>query len=467
MSSSSWITIFSLLAHFLLLLLPSPALCRLISKTAAAENKKQQAADCDGRWIHVRDLPARFNTELLRGCKSFPIFDDDFCPYLANHGLGPRTHNRSRSWYRTDPLYLEPLFHRRILEYPCLIGDPSAADAIFLPYYAALDALPYLYSPEFYNNSAQHGLHLQRFIVDEDNPQIWARRSGRDHFLVMARPAWDFSQDPAADPPSWGTSFLDIPSFLSLTALVLESRPDPWQEHAIPYPTSFHPATLDRLDSWLDRASLSRRPTLMLFAGGGGGGGPNIRGSIRAECENRTDLCEIVDCSEGACAHDPIRYMQPMLRSRFCLQPPGDTPTRRSTFDGILAGCIPVFFEDISARAQYGWHLPPEEFGQFSVFIPKEDVVFHGVRVGQLLAAISGEEVQQMRNRVLELAPRVMYRRHGSSAGLRARKDAFDLAIDGVLHRIKQRVGSPGDPEPLLFDKDDDESEDRLMDGLD
>uniref|UniRef100_A0A0A9DZ03 Uncharacterized protein n=1 Tax=Arundo donax TaxID=35708 RepID=A0A0A9DZ03_ARUDO len=39
-----------------------------------------------------------------------------------------------------------------------------------------------------------------------------------------------------------------------------------------------------------------------------------------------------------------------------------------------------------------------------------------------------------MRERALEYAPRVMYRRHGSTAELReAEKDAVDLAVDGAL----------------------------------
>ncbi|KAL0913061.1 hypothetical protein M5K25_016492 [Dendrobium thyrsiflorum] len=468
--SSSFIAAFTrLTCFFLMILLASPAIARSIPKNIELGNgnEKKDAVECEGRWIHIRELPARFNTELLQGCNSFHIFTDDFCPFLANHGLGPRTHNRSISWYRTDSHYLEPFFHHRLLEYPCLTADPARADAVFLPYYASLDALPYLYSPDFYNDSAQHGLNLQRFLVYEDNPQIWARRSGHDHFLVMARPAWDFSQDPDIYPPSWGTSILHLPAFLNLTALTFESRPDSWQEHAIPHPTSFHPASLDRLESWLDRARRSRRPKLMLFAGGGGGGGPNIRGSIRAECENRTDLCEVVDCSDGACSHDPIRYMLPMLRSRFCLQPPGDTPARRSTFDAILAGCIPVFFEELSARLQYGWHLPPDKYETFSLFIPKEDVVYGGVHVTDVLEAINDEKVRRMRRRVLELAPGVMYRRHGSSVGLRSRKDAFDLAIDGVLRRIKLRSVPVGLPERLLFDEVKDDVKHLLMDGLD
>lgn len=153
-----------------------------------------------------------------------------------------------------------------------------------------------------------------------------------------------------------------------------------------------------------------------------------------------TSLCDFVDCSNGICEHDPIKFMRPMLQSTFCLQPPGDTPTRRSTFDGILAGCIPVFFEEQSARKQYEWHLPEAQFGDFSVFIPKEDVVFKGLRILDVLLGIPRGEVRRMREKVVELIPRVMYRKHGSSLGLRSKKDAFDIAVEGTLERIKSRL---------------------------
>lgn len=266
----------------------------------------------------------------------------------------------------------------------------------------------------------------------------------------MARPAWDFSQPLYNDPPLWGTSFLELPQFYNLTALTLEARAWPWQEHAVPYPTSFHPPNLALLDSWIQRVRRSKRDALALFAGGGGvSASPNIRRSIRIECDSNgtgnsaygyEKLCDVVDCSNGVCEHDPIRFMRPMLRASFCLQPPGDTPTRRSTFDAILAGCIPVFFEDLSAKSQYSWHLPENEFGGFSVFIPKEDVVFKGMKILNVLQRIPRSRVRRMRERVIELIPRIVYRKHNGSPGLRMKKDAFDLAIDGILEKIQSRL---------------------------
>ncbi|CAN6288829.1 unnamed protein product [Urochloa humidicola] len=441
----------------------------LLNLAAAAPRAGADGADpCAGRRIHIRHLPPRFNADLLRHCgaDAFPLTDPSAaatsappCESLANHGLGPRTHPRSRSWYRTDARLLEPFFHRRILERGCLADDPARADAVFVPYYAALDALPYVLDPALLDASARHGAELADFLA-RDQPRILSRRQGHDHFLVVSGSAWDYAQPPDTEPRLWGTtSLLRLPELANVTFLTVESRIWPWQDHAIPHPTSFHPATLPHLRAWLARARRSRRATLMLFTGGvSRPSRPNIRGSILAECANRTDACAVVDCSGGKCSHDPGRYMRAMLGAKFCLEPPGDTPTRRSTFDAIIAGCVPVFFEDLAARRQYGWHLPPARFDDFSVHIPKEAVVFGGVGIADTLEAVPEAEVRRMRKRVLEMAPRVLYRRHGSAAELReAGKDAVDLAVDGVLRRIRTRTRAQeeGRPESIYTTEDD------------
>ncbi|XP_071708344.1 probable xyloglucan galactosyltransferase GT19 [Rutidosis leptorrhynchoides] len=407
-------------------------------------------SDCTNRWIHIRHLPPPFNLHILNNCSStHHPFSTNFCPFATNHGLGIKTHNQSHSWFRTDPSLLELFFHRRMLEYPCLTADPTAADAVYLPYYAALDSRHYLYGPD-YNSSDQHGRKLANFLR-QDSPEIWNNHLGHDHFLVLAGSAWDFSQplsngNGESNPRLWGTSFLELPEFFNLTVLTLESRAYPFQEISIPYLTSFHPPNLALFESWIKRVKRSKRTTLMLFAGGGGiSSTPNVRRSIRLECEINTKLCNFVDCSNGICEHDPIKFMKPMLHSSFCLQPPGETPTRRSTFDSILAGCIPVFFEDLSAKKQYRWHLPEDKYEEFSVMIPKEDVVFKGVSVVEVLKGIPTSEVRNMRERLIEMIPRIVYRKHGSSLGLRNKKDAFDIAVEGTLQRIKARLEGTSD----------------------
>ncbi|KAM1034479.1 hypothetical protein PS1_038164 [Malus domestica] len=59
---------------------------------------------------------------------------------------------------------LELIFHCRMLEYPCLASDPQSADAIYLPYYADIDALRYLYGLD-YNSSFEQGLFCLIFLL--------------------------------------------------------------------------------------------------------------------------------------------------------------------------------------------------------------------------------------------------------------------------------------------------------------
>lgn len=57
-------------------------------------------------------------------------------------------------------------------------------------------------------------------------------------------------------------------------------------------------------------------------------------------------------------------------------------------------------------------------------------------------------------------SPRVLYRRHGSEADLReSTRDAIDLAVEGVLRRIRRRVSAleSGHPDAIYELEDDDD----------
>ena len=85
-------------------------------------------------------------------------------------------------------------------------------------------------------------------------------------------------------------------------------------------------------------------------------------------------VCRLVDCVAAKCMHEAEPAMRAFMGSVFCLQPRGDTQTRRSTFDAIIAGCIPVFFNKDGAYTQYTWHLPSDgekDNEGYSVYIPR------------------------------------------------------------------------------------------------
>ncbi|KAI4344978.1 hypothetical protein L6164_012148 [Bauhinia variegata] len=126
--------------------------------------------------------------------------------------------------------------------------------------------------------------------------------------------------------------------------------------------------------------------------------------------------------------------MKVFQSSVFCLQPPGDSLTRRSTFDSILAGCIPVFFHPKSAYDQYLWHLP-KNGSKYSVLIPEEDVKDNRVLVNETLFRVPESEVLAMRAQVIRLIPRILYA--NPSSRLKTIEDALDIAVKGIIGRVE------------------------------
>ncbi|KAK9280091.1 hypothetical protein L1049_013776 [Liquidambar formosana] len=158
-----------------------------------------------------------------------------------------------------------------------------------------------------------------------------------------------------------------------MTMLVIESSPWNNNDFAIPYPTYFHPSSDNEMFQWQNRMRRLKRRYLFSFAGAPR---PNLQDSIRGEiinqCQASRRKCKLLECNSNKC-HKPVNVMKMFQSSVFCLQPPGDSYTRRSAFDSILAGCIPVFFHPGSAYVQYLWHLP-KNYKKYSVFIPSNHV---------------------------------------------------------------------------------------------
>ncbi|KAF3340768.1 xyloglucan galactosyltransferase KATAMARI1 [Carex littledalei] len=122
------------------------------------------------------------------------------------------------------------------------------------------------------------------------------------------------------------------------------------------------------------------------------------------------------------------------MSSMFCLQPPGDTFTRKSVFDSMVAGCIPVFFCSESAYTQYRWYLP-SNFNKFSVYIPEKAVREKTVRIEDVLLGYSDEQIHEMRENVIAMIPTLVYKDPTTESDDDLR-DAFRVAVDGVLLRI-------------------------------
>ncbi|XP_017969477.1 PREDICTED: xyloglucan galactosyltransferase MUR3 isoform X1 [Theobroma cacao] len=394
------------------------------------ENKSDP---CGGRYIYVHNLPPRFNENMLRECKSLSLWTN-MCKFTSNEGLGPPLENvegvfENTGWYATNQFAVDVIFNNRMKQYECLTNDSSIAAAIFVPFYAGFDIARYLWGYDISRRDAA-SLDLVDWLMKRPE---WGIMGGKDHFLVAGRITWDFRRltDEESD---WGNKLLFLPAARNMSMLVVESSPWNANDFGIPYPTYFHPAKDEEVFVWQNRMRNLERKWLFSFAGAPRPGNPkSIRGQIIDQCKN-SKVCKLLECDFGESkCHSPSSIMQMFQSSLFCLQPQGDSYTRRSAFDSMLAGCIPVFFHPGSAYTQYTWHLP-KNYTTYSVFIPEDDIRKRNVSIEERLNQISPEQVRIMREAVINLIPRLIYADPRSK--LETLQDAFDVAVQAVIDKV-------------------------------
>lgn len=414
---------------------------------------------CTGRYVFIQNLPSRFNQYLLQNCQFLTRGTDkpNMCPYMDNMGLGPEVKNQNfkeilvpnNTWYATNQFLLEVIFHNRMKSYECLTNDSSLASAVFVPSYIGLDISRFLWVNNLTVRDSS-GFELVNWLVEKPE---WKKMWGRDHFLISGRISWDFRRQ-FDDLAYWGSKFRFLPESMNMSMLAVEGSS--WNnDYAIPYPTSFHPSMDNDVLQWQSKIRYQKREFLFTFTGAPRPENEDsIRGKIIEQCRG-SRFCKFIDCSYGGeKCDDPVNVMKVFGNSVFSLQPSGDSYTRRSIFDSILAGCIPVFFHPGTAYSQYKWHLPKNRT-KYSVYIPVKDVKEWNVDLEKVLLAIPEKEVIAMREEVIELIPKIVYADPRSK--LDNFEDAFDLALKGMLERIenvRETMRKGKDPSAGFADED-------------
>ncbi|KAF7827531.1 putative xyloglucan galactosyltransferase GT17 [Senna tora] len=416
---------------------------------------------CDGNVsVFVYDLPSRFNLGLLAHCENLNIYTN-MCPHVANHGLGKPIRNYmgglissgTPSWFATHQFIAEMIFHARVENHACRTWDPDEADVFYVPFYGGLHASSMFREA---NHTLRDALAVDLIEYLRNQPW-WRKRNGRDHFLALGRTAWDFmrTQDGPGPGPGPGHDFganrlLNLPHVRNMSVLTVERHP--WKgsnQYGIPYPSYFHPAAVSEMEKWQQTVRESERPHLFSFVGGPRKGLEKaaIRAEILRQCEGSA-RCALLKCGDdggGMKCHSPSAVLDVMTRSQFCLQAPGDSFTRRSTFDAVLAGCIPVFFSRHTAYSQYAWYLP-ERTTSYSVLIDEKG---KGSRtIEEELLKIPREKVKRMREVVINMIPRLTYAHpNATDVGF---KDAVDVALVHLSRVVQAKVNDgDGDGERL------------------
>lgn len=165
-----------------------------------------------------------------------------------------------------------------------------------------------------------------------------------------------------------------------------------------------------------------------------------LRKELKRQCETAPrPRCRFVECTlryaaarQLPCETRPEAAVLEFTTAVFCLQPPGDTPTRRSVFDCLLAGAIPVFLTNLTAHAQYApfGFLPPDP-DLYSVTLPPIFLASNASAANFLdeLLRVPDSRVRQMQRTIVDdILPRIVYRNPSSDADA-GFDDAFDIAV--------------------------------------
>ncbi|KAA0055138.1 xyloglucan galactosyltransferase XLT2 [Cucumis melo var. makuwa] len=390
--------------------------------------------NCKNGRIFVYDLPTVFNQDILDNCDNLNPWSSS-CSAMANGGFGQRAdslagiipENLLQSWYWTDQFVTEIIFHNRILKHKCRVLEPESATAFYIPFYAGLAVGKFLWTNSTAEERDQHCRSILKWLSDQE---YYKKSNGWDHFITMGRITWDFRRSKDKD---WGSGCIYLPGMRNITRLLIERNPWDYFDVGVPYPTGFHPKSQNDISAWQQFIRTRRRTHLFCFAGATRAAfRKDFRAMLLHQCKNSTgEKCRVVDCAGSRCSNGTSAILETFLTSDFCLQPRGDSFTRRSIFDCMVAGAIPVFFWRRTAYYQYEWFLPGEP-GSYSVFIDRNAVKNGTTSIEAVLERFSREEVKEMRERVIESIPKFIY-------GTGEVRDAFDVAIEGVLRRFKEQ----------------------------
>ncbi|CAA0808427.1 glycosyltransferase 18 [Striga hermonthica] len=394
--------------------------------------------------IHVYDLPASLNRAFLDDCANLDPWSNR-CSAFSHFGFGPPADSLRTlvppdllpAWRWTDMYSGELIYHSRLLDSPCTTPDPNEASAFYIPFYAGLAVSRYLFANY---TTAQRDAHALRMLDWVTTREPFRRSNGTDHFIMLGRLTWDFRRLTEND-DDWGTKLSLMRPMRNVLRLLVERSPWDPLEVSVPYPTGFHPRTRSDVDWWQGFVREKERASLFTFVGAARRKIKNdFRGLLIDYCRGEEHgKCRLVDCatSKTKCDDGVPTIMEAFLGSDFCLQPKGDGSTRRSMFDCMLAGSIPVYFWRESFESQYEWHLP-ENASSYSVFIDRRAVRNDSSVIRRVLEGYSREEVRRMRETIVGFLPRMVYSMTDTSFSVEGFKDAFDVAMEGVLRRFKE-----------------------------
>jgi hypothetical protein len=164
------------------------------------------------------------------------------------------------------------------------------------------------------------------------------------------------------------------------------------------------------------------------------------RSEIMRMCRERPKECLLHDTGARELSSGHVANINEIAHrvyssSVFCIQPPGDTPTRKGIFDSLLAGCIPIVFDAVTMEG-YQWHL--EDWKNMVVHYPLETGPSQPNLVDVMLnfEVKYHDAIQDMQRKIADAAYSLQYSTHT----VPGRVDAFDTTLARMMSNYRDVV---------------------------
>ncbi|XP_038076413.1 probable xyloglucan galactosyltransferase GT15 [Patiria miniata] len=396
--------------------------------------------------IFVYDLPLRFNTNLTSCSQAH----SDGCYKFDHFGMGPELRRHDYLSYRdTHQLSSEIIIHEKMLRSRHRTLDAEKADAFYVPFYAALACTCKVNSEmdisELYEDLWRYLRSTSPYFGSSGAPR-------RPHLMALGkieREFWTSNCPLLRDTErTGGITFIGVEEEVNEELRKYFKRTNKRMVVA-PYPSyghfdSSYTSSLG-VQNQAGFPSDIRKTTrdVRMFMAVGSRKGHDVRVILKRHMTGTSQRYATFTASSSKQRRYAVWYSTPecrrdmqlpvvdwMRHSVFCLQPPGDSLTRKSFYDAVMAGCIPVTFRPKKRSASVTYPFQDRlDYTRFTVNIPLDDVLSGAVRVVDRLRIIPESRIADMQRRLAEAAPKLQYSYPPTSED----GDAFSMIVEEML----------------------------------
>ncbi|XP_048254881.1 xyloglucan-specific galacturonosyltransferase 1-like isoform X1 [Haliotis rufescens] len=393
--------------------------------------------------VYIYSLPPKFNKD-IETCVN--VHNRPYlCFHLLNGGLGKVIYREGEMGvFYTHQFSLEVILHNQLLQSQYRTMNPEEADIFYIPAYLGMF---------FFCNrpKTMETLQTEMFNIVNAMPYL---KQGKPHISTLAK--IEREQATSEYPLLQNSKCRDV------TYIVIEKEASDWYRKALglenqrvivaPYPSYVHQYNSNSASQAISSPGLGARQVLIFLAASDRRSNP-FRNIILDQIPQKVvdttyeifaehlhvqgkDVPQqvILNTEECHSGHEniTIRWMQ---KSVFCLQPPGDSPTRKSFYDSIQSGCIPVIFRFVDQNVEYPFQRVLN-YTDFTVTIDSVRIETRQELILDILKEVPQNEVKRLHLNVLKVARMLQYSAIDSNASdqPRAHKDALDMIIQEVQH---------------------------------